>query len=326
MVTFTGIQPSGIITLGNYLGAIKNWQKPKTGEELYCIVDLHAITSKVTPKDLRHNSKFLAALYIALGLHEKGTIFLQSQVPEHTELAWFLQTRTSLGELERMTQYKDKAGNEERPNAGLLTYPVLMAADILLYDTTDVPVGRDQKQHIELTRNIAEKLNNRYEKELFVIPEPDISEVGAKIYSLTDPTAKMSKSSDNPRSYISIMDEPSVIRKKIKSAVTDTVGEINLDAQNQPGIYNLLQIYATIEGKTLEESYLHFEDKGYTELKEEVAEVVVAELEPLQEKIKEIFENKKIIDDVLEAGREVATRKARKKMRKVKKTFGIYGM
>lgn len=322
---FTGIQPSGIVTLGNYLGAIKNWTKaPDSTESLYCIVDLHALTSKVSPQELNSNIKFLSSLYIALGLHQKGKIFIQSDVKEHTELAWFLQTKTNLGDLERMTQFKDKSQNNERPNSALLTYPVLMAADILLYDTTVVPVGHDQKQHLELTRNIAQKLNFHFEKELFVVPEPKILEVGSKIYSLTEPTKKMSKSDPNPKSYISIMDEPKVILKKIKSSKTDSLNEINLDKENQPGVYNLLQIYAAIKEISLDSALEFFKGNNYGFLKETVANSIIEELVPLQNEIKKILKSPEEINSVLSQGKDYAQNLASKKILEVKETFGLY--
>lgn len=323
---FTGIQPSGIITLGNYLGTIKNWQNlipEKQNEAFYCIVDLHALTSDISPKKLLENTHFLAALYIALGIHEHSRIFIQSHVSAHSELAWLLQTRTNLGELERMTQFKDKQSNHRRPNTGLLTYPVLMAADILLYDTTQVPVGQDQKQHLELTRNIAQKINNSSDVDLFVVPEPLINKVGSKIYSLTDPTQKMSKSNSNPKSYISIMDEPKVILKKIKSSTTDSFNKIKLDQENQPGVFNLLQIYASLNNLSLTDSENFFQEKNYGFLKESVANSIIAELEPLQQKINAILANPQQIERILATGKEQASILANKKMTVVRKSFGL---
>lgn len=321
---FTGIQPSGIVTLGNYLGAIKNWQREKSStENLYCIVNLHALTSNIDAKELQKNTEFLAALYIAAGLTKKGNIFIQSEVKEHTELAWILQCNIGLGELERMTQFKDKSSSQQRPNAGLLTYPVLMAADILLYDTTEVPVGEDQKQHLELTRNIAEKMNKKMEQEIFVLPNPKINKIGAKIYSLTDPLQKMSKSNPNPKSYISIMDTPESIIKKIKSAVTDSKGEINLDKENQPGVYNLLQIYASIKNLSIQESLEYFKEENYGYLKEEVANAVVEDIIPLQNKIKKILEDKELIKRELQKGKEYAQKIASQKMIEVNQKIGL---
>lgn len=321
---FSGIQPTGILTLGNYLGALKEFTKLKEKDALYCIVDLHALTSNIEPKDLRYNTKYLAAVFIAMGLHETGKIFVQSTVSEHSELAWFLQSKVSLGDVERMTQFKDKSENKVRPNVGLLTYPLLMAADILLYDTDFVPVGEDQKQHLELTRNIVQKLNSKYNKELFKEPEPVIAKQSSKIFSLTDPSKKMSKSSDVAKSYITLSDTESQIKKKISGAVTDSIGKINLDKENQPGIYNLLQIYASINNISLDKVYEKFKNESYGFLKSEVASSITCEIIPLQNKINEILKDEEKINKILDEGSVYAKNIASKKMKNVKKTFGIY--
>lgn len=324
MVTFSGIQPSGIVTLGNYLGALKHFKANGEKEDnLYCIVDLHAMTSTTDSKALRSQSKTLAAIYMALGIHEHSTIFIQSHVPMHSELAWILQCIARMGELERMTQYKDKSSKNIAVNVGLFTYPVLMAADILLYDTTHVPVGIDQKQHIEITRDLAERFNSMY-KELFVLPEPVIAEHGAKIYSLTDPTKKMSKSDDNPKSFISILDDEATIRRKIKSATTDSVGVINFDEENQPGVSNLLTIYSLCEDITIDQTILHFKDQNYGFLKSEVADSIVRELLPIQARYNQIISDKELLSTTLKQGSEVAGKKAYRKMQKVKKAVGFY--
>lgn len=324
MVTFSGIQPSGIVTLGNYLGALKHFKANGAKEEnLYCIVDLHAMTSTTDSKALRAQSKTLAAIYMALGIHEHSTIFIQSHVKQHTELAWILQTVARMGELERMTQFKDKSSKKINVNVGLFTYPTLMAADILLYDTEIVPVGQDQKQHIELTRDLAERFNTTY-KELFVMPEAKIAKHGAKIYSLTEPTKKMSKSDENVKSFISILDDEATIRRKIKSATTDSVGEINFDFDNQPGVSNLLTIYSLCKDISIEETVEHFKGQNYGFLKSEVADSIVEELLPIQERYNEIMSNKQLLNDTLKEGSEIAGKRAWRKMQKVNKAVGLY--
>ncbi|WOO86610.1 tryptophan--tRNA ligase [Mollicutes bacterium LVI A0039] len=324
MVTFSGIQPSGIVTLGNYLGALKHFKANGAKEDnLYCIVDLHAMTSTTDGPAMRAQSKTLAAIYMALGIHEHSTIFIQSHVPMHSELAWILQCTSRMGELERMTQYKDKSSKNIAVNVGLFTYPTLMAADILLYDTTDVPVGIDQKQHIEFTRDLAERFNSTY-KELFVLPEPRIAKQGAKIYSLTEPTKKMSKSDANPKSYISVLDDEATIRRKIKSATTDSIGEINFDEENQPGVSNLLTIFSLCRDMSIEDTVAHFSGQNYGFLKSEVADAIVAELMPIQERYHAIINDKTLLSDTLKAGSEVAGKKAWRKMQKVKKAVGFY--
>lgn len=324
MVTFSGIQPSGIVTLGNYLGALKHFKANGAKEDnLYCIVDLHALTTTTDSSALRKQSKTLAAIYMALGIHEHSTIFIQSHVPMHTELAWILQCQSRMGELERMTQFKDKSSKNIAVGVGLFTYPTLMAADILLYDTTDVPVGIDQKQHIEFTRDLAERFNTVY-KDIFTIPKARIATQGAKIYSLTEPTKKMSKSDSNPKSYISILDDEATIRRKIKSATTDSIGQINFDEENQPGVSNLLTIYSLCKGISIDDTLTHFKDQNYGFLKSEVADSIVDELMPVQERYNEIIANKELLNDTLKQGSEVAGKKAWRKIQKVKKAVGFY--
>ena len=280
---FSGIQPSGDLTLGNYLGALKNWVKLQDDYNCYfCIVDLHAITVRQTPADLRRRTLELLSIYIAAGIDpEKNVLFIQSHVPAHAEACWLLTCNTYMGELSRMTQYKDKSqkyGNSI--GAGLFTYPTLMAADILLYNTDLVPVGKDQTQHLELTRDIATRFNNSYSP-TFKIPEAYIPKVGAKIMELQDPTKKMSKSSDNPNSFILIMDPPNVIKKKIARAVTDSLGVINY-SDEQPGVKNLLNIISAIKGETPESLVEFYKDKGYADLKADAADAIISELEPIQ--------------------------------------------
>lgn len=324
MVTFSGIQPSGIVTLGNYLGALKHFKANGAKEDnLYCIVDLHAMTSTTDSKALRLQSKTLAAIYMALGIHEHSTIFIQSHVKQHTELAWILQTTARIGELERMTQFKEKSLKKVNVNVGLFTYPTLMAADILLYDTNIVPVGQDQKQHIELTRDLAERFNSTY-RELFTLPEAAIPKHGAKIYSLTDPTKKMSKSDANSKSYISILDDETVIRRKIKSATTDSIGEINFDFESQPGVSNLLTIYSLCKNISIPQALTHFQGQNYGFLKNEVATAIIDELSPIQNRYNQIISDKQLLNNVLREGSEIAGKKAFRKMKKINKAVGLY--
>ena len=323
----SAIQPSGTLTIGNYLGALKNFVKLQDEHEcLFFIVDQHAITVPQDRLELRKKIKELTALYLARGLDpEKATIFVQSEVPGHTQLAWMLTCNTSMGELERMTQFKDKsqkqAAKGQGIGVGLFMYPVLMAADILLYDVDFVPVGDDQKQHLELTRDLAERFNNRF-GETFKIPEPLIAKTGARIMSLQEPTKKMSKSDDNPRNFILMTDEPNVIRKKIKSAVTDSDGIIAFDRENKPGLSNLLEIYSVITGESIDSIVARYEGCGYGQFKSDLAEVVVAELEPIQNRMKELL-NSPIIDEVLDRGAEQANKLAFKKVKKVEHKMGL---
>ncbi|HLR41358.1 MAG TPA: tryptophan--tRNA ligase, partial [Virgibacillus sp.] len=270
---FSGIQPSGTLTIGNYLGAMRQFVPLQDEHQCYfCIVDEHAITVPQDRLKLRHNIRSLATLYLASGIDpEKATLFIQSEVPAHTQLSWILQSISYIGELERMTQFKDKSTGKDAVSAGLLTYPPLMAADILLYNTDLVPVGDDQKQHLELTRNLAQRFNNRY-NDIFTTPEISIPEVGARIMSLQDPTKKMSKSDENERGFISMLDEPKKIEKKVKSAVTDSEGIVKYDKENKPGISNLLTIYASCTGESVEALEQKYEGKGYGDFKQGVAD------------------------------------------------------
>ncbi len=284
---FSGAQPTGELHIGNYLGALKNWVALQSEfESFYCIVNLHAITLPQEPKGLRQKTLDLARIYLAAGVDPAtATIFIQSDVPEHAELTWVLSCNARMGELERMTQFKDKGkGNSERAGVGLFTYPILMAADILLYQTDLVPVGQDQKQHLELSRDLAIRFNRDF-GETFKIPEPYIPKAGASIKSLQDPLKKMSKSDENVKGSIFLMDAPETIMKKIKSAVTDSGTDISFD-DTRPAINNLLTIYHLVTGKSSEECVAHFEGKGYGQLKGELAEATVEYLRPFQDRVK----------------------------------------
>lgn len=324
----SGIQPSGRLTLGNYLGAIKNFvslQNEATFDDFFVfIADLHAITVPKNPTELRQSIRNLAALYLACGLDpKKVTLFIQSEVHEHAELGYLLQTITYIGELERMTQYKDKKVKQvEGVSSALLTYPVLMAGDILLYNANAVPVGQDQKQHLELTRTLAERFNYRF-GDTFNVPEPIIVKTGAKIMSLQDPTKKMSKSDPVEKSCIYLDDEENIIRKKIGSAVTDSDGIIKFDPINKPGISNLLTIMSCCSNRPIEEIEKEFLGKGYGEFKTAVADSVITSIKPIQEKYKELLTNKELIDKVLDEGATKASYFARKTLSKVTRKIGI---
>ena len=323
-IIFSGIQPSGDLTIGNYLGAIKNWVKLQDEYNSYfCVVDLHAITVPQKPADLRRRTLELLSIYLACGIDpEKNTLFIQSHVPAHAEAAWLLTCNSYMGELSRMTQYKDKSKKAgDSVGAGLFTYPVLMAADILLYQTDLVPVGKDQIQHLELTRDIATRFNNTYSP-TFKIPEGYVPKTGAKIMSLQDPTKKMSKSDDNLNSFILIMDPPDVIRRKISRAVTDSLGVVNY-SDDQPGVKNLLNILSAITNKTPEELVKDYEGKGYAELKSDVAEALVNELAPIQAKVNELLKDKKALEAIYKEGALKASYIANKTLRKMQKKIGF---
>jgi tryptophanyl-tRNA synthetase len=325
-VIFSGIQPSGNLTIGNYLGALKNWVKLQDEYDCYyCVVDLHAITVKQEPKDLRRRTLEILAIYIAAGIDpEKNTMFIQSHVSAHSEASWLLTCNSYVGELSRMTQYKDKSskyGNSTSISAGLLNYPVLMAADILLYQTDLVPVGLDQKQHLELARNIAERFNNAYSP-TFKIPDPYIPKEGSKIMDLQEPLKKMSKSSDNPNSYILLMDPPEVIKKKISRAVTDSLGIVKY-SDEQPGVKNLMTILNTLTGETFEDIEKKYEGQGYAKFKEDVGIAIVNELEPIQNKVKKLLEDKEYLEKIYKAGAEKASYVANKTLRKMQKKIGF---
>ncbi len=322
---FSGIQPSGIITLGNYLGAVRNWVDLQDEYDcLYCIVDMHAITVRQEPKNLRQNTYSLAALYVACGLDpEKNIIYVQSHVPAHAELSWILGTFTYVGELNRMTQFKEKVKKHpDNINAGLYTYPVLMAADILLYQADLVPVGEDQRQHIELTRNVAERFNNVY-GEVFKVPEGFIPKSGARIMSLQEPDKKMSKSSEDANSYISMLDDPRAAMNKIKRAVTDSESEVRFDKENKPGISNLINIYACITGKTVAEIEKEFAGQGYGSFKVQVGEAVAETLEKIQAEYQRVIKDKTYLENMFRTGAERADRIAQRTLAKVQKKVGF---
>ena len=320
----SGIKPTGRLHLGNYIGAISQFVKYQDEYEMYIfIANQHAITVPTDPKSLRQNTKDLIALYLAAGLDpEKCTLFLQSDVDAHVKLGWVFTCLTYMGELQRMTQYKDKtAKGETGITDGLFTYPCLMAADILLYDADYVPVGQDQKQHVELTRHLAERFNNRY-SETFVVPQPLETKVGKKIFSLQDPTKKMSKSETDAKGTIDLLDDPAVARKKIMSAITDSVGIIQYDPESQPGLANLLTIQSVLANEPIEDIVKRYEGKGYGELKKEIGQTVFDFLTDLQAKYKKIIESN-VIDQILEEGAKKASYVANKKIRKVYKKIGF---
>ncbi len=323
-IIFSGAQPSGKMTLGNYLGAIQNWTKLQDEYDcFYSVVDLHAITVPQEAKDLRANTMQLLAQYLACGLDpEKNTIFIQSHVSAHTELMWILNTMTYMGELSRMTQFKDKSQKSEANlNAGLFTYPVLMAADILLYQTDLVPVGEDQKQHLELARDLGARFNNRY-SETFKIPDPYIPKEVGRVMSLQEPTKKMSKSDSNENAFILLADDADTIRRKVKRSVTDSLGIVNY-TDEQPGIKNLLDIYSQLDNKSIEELLSMYEGRGYGVFKEDVAEVIVETLRPIREKYNDLLNNKDYLENVYALGANKAEKQARKTLRKVYKKVGL---
>ncbi|WP_454053224.1 tryptophan--tRNA ligase [Clostridium sp. Marseille-Q7071] len=323
-VIFSGIKPSGDLTLGNYLGAIKNWTKLQEEYECYfCVVNLHAITVSQSPAELRRRTLEILAIYIAAGINpDTNTLFIQSHVPAHCEASWLLTCNSYMGELSRMTQYKDKSKNSgESIGAGLFNYPVLMAADVLLYQTDVVPVGVDQVQHLELARDLAERFNRLYSP-TFVIPEAYVGKTGAKIMDLQNPEKKMSKSENNPNGYILIMDPPEVIRKKISRAVTDSLGVVKYN-DDQLGVKNLMTILSTITGMTMEEIEKKYEGLGYAEFKKDVGEAIISELEPVQKKVKELLENKDYLEEIYKKGSEKANYVATKTLRKMQKKIGL---
>ena len=322
----SGIQPSGDLHLGNYLGAIKNWaDRVNDYECYYFMADLHTITVRQDPADLRRRSINQLAQYIACGLDpEKNVLFLQSHVPAHSQLAWVLNCYTMFGELSRMTQFKDKSAKySNNITAGLFTYPVLMAADILLYQPDFVPVGEDQKQHVEICRDIAQRFNSIY-GDVFKIPEPMIAKTGARIYGLTTPEAKMSKSI--PDGCVFLMDSPDDIRRKFKRAITDSDTEtcVRFDKENKPGVANLMSIYSTLTGKTIPEIEKEFEGKGYGVFKPAVGDVVVEHLRPIREEAERLMKDKAYLNDVYIQGAQKASYIANKTLRKVYKKVGFY--
>lgn len=321
---FSGIQPTGTLTLGNYIGALRNFKLLEDEYDcLFSIVDLHAMTVRQDPAELRKNCLKVMSIFLAVGLDpEKSLIYFQSHVPAHAELGWILDCYTYMGELSRMTQFKEKsAKHADNINAGLFTYPSLMAADILLYQTDLVPIGADQKQHLELARNLAERFNGVY-GQTFVVPEGYFPKVGARIKSLQDPTRKMSKS-DSEDTYIAVLDEPSVIRKKFRRAVTDSDSSVRFDPDNKPGIANLMSIMSSVTGMSMEEISAQYDGKGYGVFKDAVADAVIAELEPIQKRYQEISADKAYLSSVMTQGAERAAALAHRTMLKVRKKVGL---
>ena len=320
---FSGVQPTGNIHLGNYLGALKQFVDLQEDHEcIYCIVDEHAITVPQNPKELKEHILDVAALYLAIGVDpKKSIVFVQSDVSGHAELGWVLNCCANTGELFRMTQFKAKSNGKESVGAGLLTYPVLMAADILLYDTDVVPVGQDQKQHIELTRDLAIRVNHHYGK-TFVVPDGRFMKAGARVMALDDPTSKMSKSAENVHSRISLLDEPSKIKKSIMKATTDSDGVVKFDAENKPGISNLLNIYSVLAGKSVAELETMYEGRGYGDFKKDLVEVTVESLAPIKERYEAIRNSEELLT-ILNDGAEKADAIAQKTMQRVRAYFGL---
>lgn len=325
---FSGIQPSGTPTIGNYIGAMRHFvELQKQYNSYFCIVDEHAITVPQERLKLRQQTRSLAALYIAVGLDPtESVIFIQSEVPAHAEAAWIVQCNSSIGELERMTQFKDKSAKQGKTNvsAGLLTYPPLMVADIVLYQADLVPVGEDQKQHLELTRDFVQRFNSRYGNgnQLLISPEVYIPKEGGRIMSLQDPSKKMSKSDASKKAFISMLDEPNVIRKKIRSAVTDSSGVIEYDVSEKPAISNLLTIFSSFSGKTIESLVKKYRDSGYAVFKNDLAEAIVQVLEPIQDRHNELVDSSEL-DDILDEGAEKARIAANKTLKKMQNAVGL---
>ncbi|MGC7095794.1 tryptophan--tRNA ligase [Amycolatopsis lurida] len=323
----SGIQPTAdSFHLGNYLGALRQWVRLQdTHETFYCVVDLHAITVEQDPKVLRQRTRVSAAQLLALGVDpDRCTLFVQSQVPEHAQLSWVLECQTGFGEASRMTQFKDKAQKQgtDRASVGLFTYPVLQAADILLYQAHAVPVGEDQRQHLELSRNLAQRFNNRFGR-TFVVPEPHIVKEAAKIYDLQDPTAKMSKSASAANGIVELLEDPKRSAKKIRSAVTDTGREVVFDPENKAGVANLLSIYSALSGRAINELETAYEGKGYGDLKKDLAEVLVEFVTPVQERVKSYLDDQAELDKVLAKGAERAREVASVTLAKVYDRIGF---
>ncbi|ANU10341.1 tryptophanyl-tRNA ligase [Planococcus antarcticus DSM 14505] len=320
---FSGVQPTGTVTLGNYIGAFKQFTDLQDEYDcIFCIVDQHAITMPQDRLELRKNIKALAALYLAVGIDpEKVTLFVQSEVPAHAQAGWMLQCVSTIGELERMTQYKDKSAKNASVLAGLLTYPPLMAADILLYQTDIVPVGDDQKQHIELTRDLAERFNRKY-SDIFTIPDIRVPKNGARIMSLQDPTKKMSKSDTNKKSIITLLDDLKTIEKKIKSAVTDSEGIVSYDPINKPGVANLLTIETALTGVSIDDLVAKYEGSGYGDFKASVAKAVTEHLAPIQERYAALIDSDEL-DKILDSGAVKANSLANKTLNKMENAMGL---
>lgn len=320
---FSGVQPTGNIHIGNYIGAIKQFvELQETMDCFFCVVDLHSITLPQNPEEIYKHTLDVAALYMAVGIDpKKATIFIQSHVPAHTELSWLLLCNSYMGELSRMTQFKDKSSGKDAVPTGLFAYPALMAADILLYDTQVVPVGSDQKQHLELTRDIAIRFNNRF-GETFIVPDVKIKEVGARIMALDEPTKKMSKSAENPLSRISLLDTPAQIKKSIMKSTTDSDNEIRYDVENKPGISNLLTIYSIFAGMAVPEIERKYQGLGYGTLKKDLVEIVTDSLSEIQDKFHKIRESDEL-KTTLQEGAEKANEIANKTLLRTKKKLGF---
>lgn len=326
-IVLSGAQPSGQLTLGNYLGALRQWDQMQSDYDcLYCIVDLHAITVRQDPAALREATLDSLALYLACGIDpSRSAVFVQSHVPEHAQLAWVLNCYTQFGELARMTQFKDKSARfADNINAGLFTYPALMAADILLYQANQVPVGHDQKQHLELSRDVAFRFNNLY-GDTFTVPEPFIPKVAARVMSLQDPTKKMSKSDDNQGNFIGLLEDPKKITKKIKRAVTDSdePPRVAFDTENKPGVSNLLGILSAVSGKSVEALEVEYEGRMYGHLKGDVADAVVSLIEPVQARFRELREDRPQLDAIMRDGAEKASARAAETLKKVYQAVGF---
>ena len=321
---FSGVQPTGIPTLGNYIGAMKGFVDLQHDyDATYCIVNQHALTVPKDPAKLKKQTLQLAALYLALGIDPNvANIFVQSDVPAHSQAAWMVMCMTGLGELERMTQFKDKATKQESVGAGLLVYPPLMVADIILYDAQYVPVGDDQKQHIELTRNFVDRFNARFGDDILVKPEAIFPKAGSRVKSLHDPLSKMSKSDKNEKSFILLLDEPKAITKKIKGAVTDSLGIVKYDEENQPGVANLLNIFSSLSGRTIDDLVEDYGDTGYGRFKGDLAELVVDTLAPIQERYRKLLVSDDL-RDILHTGAQRANEKASATLARMEKAMGI---
>jgi len=320
---FSGVQPTGTLTLGNYLGAMRNWAPLQEEYDcIYCVVDQHAITVRQEPAQLRAKTLEVFAMLIAVGLRpEQSVLYVQSHVPAHSQMAWALGCMTGMGELSRMTQFKDKSAKQEQIYSGLFTYPTLMAADILLYNADGVPVGEDQKQHVELTRDLAMRFNSAYSP-TFTVPEPITPKIGARIKSLAEPTRKMSKS-DEPHTYIALTDAPDVIRQKFRRAVTDSETDIRFDVENKPGVSNLLTIYAAMRGVTVAEAEADFAGQGYGTLKDGVAEAVVSGLAPVQQSLNDLLADKDRLYALMQEGAARANDMAMRTLSKVYRKLGF---
>ncbi|MGX7109238.1 tryptophan--tRNA ligase [Facklamia miroungae] len=322
---FSGVQPSSIPTLGNYIGAMKSFVDLQDKyHATYCIVNQHAITVPQDPKVLVKQTKQLAALYLAIGIDpKKSTVFVQSEVPAHAQAAWLITCQIGVGELERMTQYKDKSAKQESVGAGLLCYPALMVGDIVLYNAKYVPVGDDQRQHIELTRNFVDRFNNRFGEGVLVKPEPLYPNAGKRVMSLQDPNKKMSKSDKNEKNKISMLDEPREIIKKVKSAVTDSIGIINYDKENQPAVANLLEIYSSLNGQSIETIVNQYQNSGYGLFKSDLADLIVSVLEPIQARYQQLIESDELYE-ILKVGAVKANETASQTLARMEKVMGIH--